>query len=223
MLWICAQHQEGTKIYIHNNTCSWSQVLQRKLLKHRKEAAQSQVILVAVDLQEMAPLEGVITMQGDITNETTAQQIIAHFGGQRAQLVVCDGAPDVTGMHDIDEYLQSQLILAALNITTHLLDENGTFVAKVFKSKDIHLLTSQLNIFFKQVYVTKPKSSRLSSIESFVVCKDFCMPQEYVPQMINPLDAKLYAQQLELNKKTEQVQHIVPYLACGDLSSFDST
>jgi hypothetical protein len=34
-------------------------------------------------------------------------------------------------LHDIDEYVQSQLILAALNITTHVLKPNGTFIAKV--------------------------------------------------------------------------------------------
>ena len=46
-------------------------------------------------------------------------------------MVVCDGAPDVTGLHDIDEFIQAQLLLAALNITTHVLKKGGTFVAKV--------------------------------------------------------------------------------------------
>lgn len=50
--------------------------------------------IVAVDLQAMAPLEGVIQLQGDITNTSTAEQIIAHFDNSRADLVVCDGAPD---------------------------------------------------------------------------------------------------------------------------------
>lgn len=50
-----------------------------------------------------------------------------------ADLVVCDGAPDVTGLHDIDEYIQAQLLLAALNITTHVLKHGGTFVAKIFR------------------------------------------------------------------------------------------
>ena len=51
--------------------------------------------------------------------------------GEEADLVVCDGAPDVTGLHDIDEFIQAQLLLAALNITTHVLKLGGTFVAKV--------------------------------------------------------------------------------------------
>ena len=44
--------------------------------------------------------------------ESTAYKIIGHFEGGRADLVVCDGAPDVTGLHDMDEYIQAQLLLA---------------------------------------------------------------------------------------------------------------
>lgn len=73
---------------------------------------KDQVQIVAVDLQEMAPIDGVLQIKGDITRESTAQQIIQSFDGQRAELVVCDGAPDVTGLHDLDEYVQSQLLFA---------------------------------------------------------------------------------------------------------------
>lgn len=91
--------------------------------------------------------------------------------GDLADLVVCDGAPDVTGLHDIDEYIQAQLLLAALNITTCVLRPGGTFVAKIFRGKDVSLLYSQLRVFFERVTVCKPKSSRNSSMESFVVCQ----------------------------------------------------
>ena len=50
--------------------------------------------IVAVDLQAMSPLPGVIQLQGDITKYSTAQQIIGHFEGEKSDLVVCDGAPD---------------------------------------------------------------------------------------------------------------------------------
>ena len=50
----------------------------------------------------------------------------------------------VTGLHDMDEFVQAQLILAALTIVTHVLKSGGTFVAKVFRGKDIGLLYSQV-------------------------------------------------------------------------------
>ena len=59
-----------------------------------------------------APLPGVVQIEGDITKTSTAEQIISHFKGRRADLVVCDGAPDVTGLHDLDEFVQAQLLLA---------------------------------------------------------------------------------------------------------------
>uniref|UniRef100_A0A674H9E9 Putative tRNA (cytidine(32)/guanosine(34)-2'-O)-methyltransferase n=1 Tax=Taeniopygia guttata TaxID=59729 RepID=A0A674H9E9_TAEGU len=152
---------------------SWSQVLSRHLRGSEGSPAQ----VVAVDLQAMAPLPGVVQIQGDITKASTAQEIQRHFEGHPADLVVCDGAPDVTGLHDLDEYIQAQLLLAALNITTHVLKKGGTFVAKIFRGKDVTLLYSQLRLFFPDVTCAKPRSSRNSSIEAFVVCRGYSPPR----------------------------------------------
>jgi len=83
---------------------SWSQVLSRQLHGSKtqgnekekgKEGPSSDApIIVAVDLQEMAPINGVIQLQGDITKLSTAESIISYFEGQYADLVVSDGAPD---------------------------------------------------------------------------------------------------------------------------------
>ena len=50
-------------------------------------------------------------------------------------LVISDGAPDITGFHDMDQYIQSQLLVAALNIAVKMLKDNGHFVAKIFKGE----------------------------------------------------------------------------------------
>lgn len=47
-----------------------------------------------MDLQPIGPIEGVHMIQGDITSEATARQIISLFEGEKAELIVCDGAPD---------------------------------------------------------------------------------------------------------------------------------
>ncbi|KAE8752096.1 hypothetical protein FOCC_FOCC001258 [Frankliniella occidentalis] len=194
---------------------SWSQVLAKRLHKDGFDNAK----IVAVDLQAMAPLKGVIQLQGDITQVSTANAIIDHFKGESADLVVCDGAPDVTGLHEMDEYIQAQLLLAALNITTHILKPGGAFLAKIFRGKDITLLYSQLKLFFPNVTVSKPLSSRNSSIESFVVCQNYSPPADYVPNMSNPLLDHKYT---DWNELTGSNRIIVPFLACGDLSAYDS-
>ncbi|KAJ2120768.1 tRNA (uridine-2'-O-)-methyltransferase trm7 [Coemansia sp. RSA 720] len=194
---------------------SWSQVLSKELRKNSGDHAQ----VVAVDLQAMAPLQGVVQIQGDITKLSTAEQIISHFDGGQADLVVSDGAPDVTGLHDLDEYIQAQLILAALNITTHVLRVGGTFVAKIFRGKDVTLLYAQLKVFFRTVHVAKPRSSRNSSIEAFIVCVDYNPPSDYVPNMANPLMDVPYS---DANSIVGSNRFIVPFVACGDLRGFDA-
>jgi len=159
---------------------SWSQVLSRKLYLPTLNKSNDDddddgddkvkpPKIVAVDLQPMAPIEGVVCIQGDITNVDCMRQIISEFEGEKADLIVGDGAPDVTGLHDLDEFMQAQLILAGLKVCAHVLKEGGTYVAKIFRGKDIGLLYNQLKCFFPKVTCAKPKSSRNSSIGASLV------------------------------------------------------
>lgn len=84
--------------------------------------------VIAVDLQMMAPVQGVRQIQGDITSQETAEQIIDHFDGAKVDLIVSDGAPDVTGLHDIDVFVHAQLMLAAINVTCLLYVFSGCSV-----------------------------------------------------------------------------------------------
>ena len=104
----------------------------------------------------------------------------------------------------MDEYVQAQLLLAALNITTHVLKLGGNFVAKIFRGKDVTLLFAQLRLFFENVTVAKPRSSRNSSIEAFVVCQNYQPPEGYEPTMINPLlDHKYTGKEIHSVEKRE--------------------
>uniref|UniRef100_A0A672J1A1 Putative tRNA (cytidine(32)/guanosine(34)-2'-O)-methyltransferase n=1 Tax=Salarias fasciatus TaxID=181472 RepID=A0A672J1A1_SALFA len=207
---------------------SWSQVLSRKLReREEKEGGGEEVKIVAVDLQAMAPLSGVTQIQGDITKRSSVTSRVirplpfSHLSVSLMSLALISGfTPAVTGLHDVDEYIQAQLLLAALNITTHVLKPGGTFVAKIFRGKDVTLLYSQLKIFFSGVTCAKPRSSRNSSIEAFVVCQNYRPPEGYVPNMSNPLLDHCY--DVDFNQLEGPNRTIVPFLACGDLSAFDS-
>ncbi|KAG7366284.1 cell division protein J [Nitzschia inconspicua] len=215
---------------------SWSQVLTDKLMGKQQQNEQEklntslkeggdleeakqggtiserQPTIVAVDLQPMAPIDGVLCIQGDITSYETAQAILEPFeNNERAQLVVCDGAPDVTGLHDLDEYLQSQLLIAAIKITTHVLVDGGTFVAKIFRGRHAGQLYAQLKMLFERVSIAKPTSSRNSSLESFVVCQNFRGGEKFRNL---PLDGDTVLESDNI------APHIPPFFACGDLSGW---
>ncbi|KAM6550702.1 hypothetical protein CsatB_000510 [Cannabis sativa] len=211
---------------------SWSQVLSRKLYLPAALSSDSMdgdlPLIVAIDLQPMAPIEGVIQVQGDITNARTIEGVIRHFDGCKADLVVCDGAPDVTGLHDMDEFVQSQLILAGLTVVTHVLREGGKFIAKIFRGKDTSLMYCQLKLFFPTVTFAKPKSSRNSSIEAFAVCENYSPPEGFNPKDLHRLLEKVGspsgADDLDCSSGWLEGPNkvYIPFLACGDLSGYDS-
>lgn len=206
---------------------SWSQVLSRRLHAGLAPGERSQARIVGVDLQEMAPIEGVHTIAGDITSQETVDEVLRLFRDgetdRLADLVVCDGAPDVTGMHDLDEYIQGQLLLSALAITTHLLREGGTFVAKIFRGRGSPLLYAQLRAFFPDVYVAKPKSSRNSSVEAFVVCRQFTLPPNFARGVLRQISTINYEHASAADHgASAEAQLLVPFIACGDLSGYDA-
>jgi tRNA (cytidine32/guanosine34-2'-O)-methyltransferase len=194
---------------------SWSQYIARRLRELKRE---DDAKVVAIDLQAIEPIHGIHMLQADITEPRTLQTVSEFFGGLQADTVLSDGAPDVTGLHDLDEYVQATLVMTALNFALHMLKPGGSFVAKVFRQKDTDLLYAQLRIFFPDVVICKPRSSRNSSIEAFVVCRRFTPVEGYIPAILSPNPG---ANQ-EAESLSDANRVIVPFLSAGDLSGFDA-
>ena len=196
---------------------SWSQVLSQRLILERAAAGAAPAEVVAVDLQAMAPVAGVACVQGDITARATAAALSACFHGEAAQLVVCDGAPDVTGLHDIDEWLQWQLLVSAANIGAHVLGRGGAFFAKIFTGPNTALLIATLRALFRSVEVFKPQSSRPGSHEAFVVAREFAPPPGFAAAWEAPaLAAGLGGE--GSSGSASSPPGLAAYLALGDLS-----
>lgn len=219
--------------------------------------------IVAVDLQPMASLEGITILKGDITTPSTVTRVLEALdpdtyvddaedsGSHPVDLVLSDGAPDVTGLHDLDIYIQSQLLYSALNLALRILKPGGKFVAKVFRGKDVDLIYAQLRCFFTSVHCAKPRSSRASSLEAFVVCEGFHTPKGYKVDPKRPVGLGAQVLVSETKSKDEQSfdgcgqrrtvredgvtvlefasddeedenRWIAPFVACGDLSAWDA-
>jgi tRNA (cytidine32/guanosine34-2'-O)-methyltransferase len=158
--------------------------------------------IVSVDLQKFSlDFNNVSVIIGDITSHDTLKKISDEVNSQ-IDLVICDGAPDVTGLNEFDVYVQSRLILNALNISVRLLKIGGNFVTKIFKGKYTEKIVKIFLTCFERVFITKPKACRNASFESFVVCKGFKIDDEIVKMMRNKelnCEDIIYLNKLSLN------------------------
>ena len=151
----------------------WTQVAAEKLKVGTPKGTTRGSQIVAVDLQEMAPLKDVIILTADFTNETTVQSIIDSLTTGGVDVLLSDMAAPACGMTDVDHIRIMNLVEAAFEFACLVLKPGGTFVAKVLQGGTEATLLTRLKKAFAKVSHFKPPASRKDSAEVYVVAQGF--------------------------------------------------
>jgi 23S rRNA (uridine2552-2'-O)-methyltransferase len=123
-----------------------------------------------VDLKPIAPFpqEYVRTIVADMTEPETLRQIL-DFLPKKANVVISDASPNISGVWEVDHARQIDLAAQALKIALGVLCPSGNFFVKVFEGDMLAEFVKTVEKHFVTVKIIKPKASRAKSSEMFLL------------------------------------------------------
>jgi len=126
--------------------------------------------VLGVDLKPIAPFpqEFVRTIVADMTEPETLQQIL-DFLPRKADVVLSDASPNISGVWEVDHARQVDLAAHALRLALSVLRPSGNFFVKVFEGGMLADFVKKVEKHFVTVKIIKPKASRAKSSEMFLL------------------------------------------------------
>ena len=126
--------------------------------------------VLGVDLINIKPLEcaNVVTIVGDIIEPETVDRIAAILP-RKADIVISDVSPHVSGIWEVDHARQVDLANKSLQIASSVLKGDGNFFVKVFQGELFNSFLNSVKKSFTDVKVIKPRASRKESAEIYVL------------------------------------------------------
>jgi 23S rRNA (uridine2552-2'-O)-methyltransferase len=135
----------------------WSQVAAEKVKPGGR--------VIAIDLLPIAPISGVTLLQGDFR----AGGLLEALRGGKADVVLSDLAPNLSGIGNVDQARALELTGAAIDFCSKTLKPDGVFVVKAFHGEAFEELMVRLKAKFRKLKVVKPLASRGESAETYML------------------------------------------------------
>jgi 23S rRNA (uridine2552-2'-O)-methyltransferase len=148
---------------------SWSQYVRNKLAG--KAGGGINGTIIGLDILPMEPIADVHFIQGDFREEEPLQQLEQVLNGQKADLVLSDMAPNLSGIASADAARVEYIVDLALDFAHAHLKPSGALLVKCFNGPGYNEIFEKFKSQFKIVTLKKPKASRDKSSEVFLLGK----------------------------------------------------
>jgi 23S rRNA (uridine2552-2'-O)-methyltransferase len=148
---------------------AWSQYLRRKFAQGGAAVGQLNGSIIALDLLDFEPIEGVTFIKGDFREDEVLQSLVKELDGRPVDVVVSDMAPNLSGIAATDAARISHLIELAVDFSVKHLRPDGALVCKIFHGGAYAPMVALFKQTFRVVKPIKPKASRDKSSETFLV------------------------------------------------------
>ncbi|MEN9500922.1 MAG: rRNA ((2552)-2-O)-methyltransferase RlmE [Pseudomonadota bacterium] len=131
--------------------------------------------VVASDILAIDPLPFVEFVQGDFRDDEVLAEILTLLGDEKADLVISDMAPNMSGVDAVDQPRAIHLCELALDMARQVLKPQGTFLVKLFQGDGSEAYLREIRSSFKTVKIRKPAASRPRSREVYVLAQGFVL------------------------------------------------
>jgi 23S rRNA (uridine2552-2'-O)-methyltransferase len=151
---------------------AWSQYVRRRFMPKEGGGAAAGALngtIIALDLLELEPIEGVNFIRGDFREDDVLMALEESLAGRAVNVVISDMAPNLSGVESSDSARITHLVELAVEFAQNHLAPHGALVCKVFHGSGYSQLVKLFKERFRVVKPMKPKASRDKSAETFLI------------------------------------------------------
>lgn len=135
--------------------------------------------VVGVDLAAVEPpipAAQVVSLVGDLEDPEIAAKLCAALGAERADVVLSDAAPKLTGVRERDRANEERLLEAVEALLPQLLAKGGAFVVKILEGPEAQVIDKRIRQAFEQAKTVKLDATRKGSSERYLVARGYRGP-----------------------------------------------